>query len=274
MKRDASAAILPGILLAVLLFVTAPVVRAGENAAVTGARVNLRAVPSSSGRVLETLGRGMRVEVLFVAGFSETVDGRDGSWCAIEYGGETGFVFGPFLVLDSGDIPTIEGPAYDRGRDLPLYFAETIQRFFGTDEAAVRARLGEPASVWDGQWGKCEGVTIRTLTYPEVEVELFHPTEKCGFASGREFVSGVRIKAGDRRILGIGVGSTVEDVRETLGWGFEDLALRSDLYVLHYTFEDVPQYVIDVIYKKVRTGDAVVREEVTEIRFIYNVLGD
>jgi hypothetical protein len=54
----------------------------------------------------------------------------------------------------------------------------------------------------------------------------------------------------------------------------EDLALRSPLYDLRCTSEAYPQYIVDFIYKKIIKGDAVAAQEVVEIRFTLNVLGD
>jgi len=274
MKRLANRISWCGIFFCLFLFLAVLFVRAEENATITGDRANLRAEPATSGMVLDTLNKGTRVEVLFVAGFTETVDVQAGSWCAVAQGGETGFVFGRYIALDSGGIPVIVGPAYDGRTDRLFYFAETMRHLFGDTEARVRASLGEPASVWEGGWGKCEGVKIKVLRYPQVEVELFYPTKKCGFADETEFVSGVTVSGGGTRVLGIGVGSPLEDVIDALGWEYEDNAMRPDLYDLHYASEDHPQYVIDFIYKKIVKGDAVVRQEVTEIRFSYNVLGD
>lgn len=257
-----------------LLFGAGRLCRAGENATITGDRANLRAGPASSGKRLGSIPKGTRVEALFVAGFSETIDGHAGSWCAVVHDKDTGFVFGRDIALDSGAIPTIEGPAYDGRRDRLFYFAETMRRLFGDTRADVRTSLGEPASVWEGGWGKCEGVKIAVLRYPEVEVELFYPTKHCGFATEQEFVSGVTISGGNYRILGIGVGSPVQDVIDALGWEYEDNAMRPALYDLRYVSDDHPQYVIDFIYKKTVKGDTVVRQEVTELRFSYNVLGD
>ncbi len=274
MKKPASTSMTMFIAFLLFLFSVGSPAAAQDNATITGDGVNLRAEPASSGKRLDTIPKGTRVEVLFVAGFSETIGGNTGSWCAAAYGGETGFVFGPYIALDSGSIPIIVGPAYGGAGDRLFYFAETMKRLFGDTRADVHKRLGEPASVWEGKWGKCEGVGIKVLRYPDAEVELFYPIKKCGFLSEREFVSGVTITGGDRRVLGIGVGSPVEDVRETLGPDFTDNALRADLYDLGYTSEEYPQYVIDFIYEEEIKGDAVVSRLVKEIRFIYNVLGD
>jgi hypothetical protein len=272
-KRGGTALFLP-IFLALFVFAVASPLPAAEDGTIIANKVRLRAEPAAFGKTLATLDKGERVECLFVAGFSETVDGHAGSWCAVARGGETGFVFSRYVRLDSGAVPVIEGPAYEPARDRLLYFAETIRRLFGTTETDVRARMGEPESVWEGGWGKCEGVKIKVLRYPDAEVELFYPTKECDFLDEREFVDAVEIKSAAYRVLGLGVGSPFSDVIEALGHGYDDLAMRADFWDLRYADGAYPQYIIDFIYEMSVTGDAETGRTVTGIGFQYNVLGD
>ncbi|MBN1425516.1 hypothetical protein JXA88_13260 [Candidatus Fermentibacteria bacterium] len=257
-----------------LLLLAPSLVYPQENALIVGAETALRAEPSPFGEILANLAKGTRMEVLFVTGFSGIVDGEIGSWCSVASGSHTGFVFGPHLKLDAGPLPLIEGPVYRGSEHLAFYCAQTIRHLFGDDEATVRRKLGEPDEVHEGAWGKCVGVRTKTLRFPGVEVELFYPVKECGFASEREFISKVTISDSGRRILGLGVGDSLHGVLNKLGYEYRSDTLGTDLYVYVYPAEEHPFHMVSFVVRTSVKGNAVESQEVVEIRFETNILGD
>ena len=75
-----------------------------ESAVVTGSEVNLRAGPGTNYRIVDCLDRGTTVNV---------TDRSNGSWYAIEYDGETGFMSAAYLSFgedDEPETPAVQAP--------------------------------------------------------------------------------------------------------------------------------------------------------------------
>jgi hypothetical protein len=73
MSHSISKAVLMTILLALAALVIPAF--AAENATITGDGVRIRDVPSVTGRIVETVNKGTRVEVRGITPFSDTIDG-------------------------------------------------------------------------------------------------------------------------------------------------------------------------------------------------------
>jgi hypothetical protein len=96
MKRMTILAVL---LLLALACVTA---MAAENATITGDGLRLRAKPTTDAKILDSMDKGTRVEVLAHTEFTDSIDGFTGYWYKIVYKGTVGYVFGKYISTDIG----------------------------------------------------------------------------------------------------------------------------------------------------------------------------
>jgi hypothetical protein len=161
-------------LLIALLFasVVSLEVFASENATVTGDSLRIREKPNTSGRILGSLNKGMRVETLAHTDATDSIDGFTGYWYYINYKGVFGYIFGKYLKIDTGtSIPSESdyrssappipagGPAAlsDIVGDWPMYYdAPNITFSFYPN---MTARFVESTFVGGGE---------RVVTYPPV----------------------------------------------------------------------------------------------------------
>jgi hypothetical protein len=101
MSREPLRVVIIPLILAALVTLSAPAF-AAENATITGDDVRLRAMPSTSGAIVQVFKKGARVEVVSKTDFTDTIDGNAAPWYEATGGGKTGFVYGKFIELDSG----------------------------------------------------------------------------------------------------------------------------------------------------------------------------
>ncbi len=87
---------------------------AAENATITGDGVRMRWEANTASDVIISLNKGTRVEVVSRSGIAETIGGDFAYWYYINYGDQSGFVFGRFIAIDPAAASTFE-PAYIPG---------------------------------------------------------------------------------------------------------------------------------------------------------------
>jgi hypothetical protein len=162
------------ILLAAFLFLCVVSLEAfaSENATVTGDSLRIREKPNTTGRVIGSLNKGMRVEALAHTDATDSIDGFTGYWYYINYRGVFGYIFGKYLKIDTGtSIPSESdyesmlpvapagGPAVlsDILGDWPMYYdAPNITFSFYPN---MTAKFVESTFVGGGD---------RVVTYPPV----------------------------------------------------------------------------------------------------------
>jgi hypothetical protein len=111
--RRSTAVLLVYLACGVCLF-SAPAAEAAENATITGDGVRMRWEANTGAEVITSLAKGTRVEVAHRSGIAETINGDFAYWYYINYGNESGFVFGRFIAIDPAAAPSFE-PAYIPG---------------------------------------------------------------------------------------------------------------------------------------------------------------
>jgi len=157
---------------AILLFLAlaCATAMAAENATITGDGLRLREGPTTEAKILDSMDKGTRVEVLAHTDFTDSIDGFTGYWYKIVYKGTIGYVFGKYINTDigvyvpgeeevAGTSPTPTGGTRanldDILGDWPMYFdAPNITFTFYAD---MLAKSVESTLVADG---------TRVVTYP------------------------------------------------------------------------------------------------------------
>jgi len=145
---------------------------AAENATITGDGLRLRERPTTDAKVLDSMDKGTRVEVLAHTELTDSIDGFTGYWYKIIHKGTMGYVFGKYIKTDigvyvpgenevSGTSPAPSGGVKadidDILGDWPMYFdAPNITFTFYAD---MLAKSVESTLVADG---------TRVVTYPPV----------------------------------------------------------------------------------------------------------
>jgi uncharacterized protein YraI len=223
-----------------------------ENATITGDKVNVREQPSIWNRIVQTLDKGTRVEVVTGTDFTDTIDGFTAPWYKIDLGRFYGFVFGRYVELDPGVTVPPLGPR-DPYSDPMFRFIERGRTMFGGTRSAVIKALGRPVSVTEEKFessrvdGRWTYAYVRTLTYKGVVVGVFE-SEK-----GWEYIDYVALTTDAYALDGLKVGSSVADVERILGPPTK--VEGESLY--YYT-----RYVGDAIeyYVSFKTKDAVIVE--------------
>jgi len=166
MKRVTVLAVL---LLLALVGITA---MAAENATITGDGLRLRERPTTDAKVLTSMDKGTRVEVLAHTEFSESIDGFTGYWYKIVHKGMVGYVFGKYIKTDigvyipgenevAGTAPTPSGGTKANMEDIlgdwPMYF--DVPNIIFSFYPDMTAKSVESTLVADG---------TRVATYPPI----------------------------------------------------------------------------------------------------------
>ncbi len=161
-------------LVAALLFLSAASAAsfASENATVTGDSLRIWDRPNSSGTVIGSLDKGMRVEALAHTDSTDSIDGFTGYWYYINYRGVFGYIFGKYVKIDIGTsipserdyratAPPVSGGGSatlsDIVGDWPTYY--TDPRIIFSFYPNMTARFVESTFVGGGD---------RVVTYPPV----------------------------------------------------------------------------------------------------------
>jgi hypothetical protein len=80
---------------------------AAENATITGDALRIREKPNTDGRIVGSLNKNTRVEVLAHTDATDSIDGFTGYWYYIVNKGTYGYIFGKYVKTDIGtSIPT------------------------------------------------------------------------------------------------------------------------------------------------------------------------
>ncbi|MCE9500816.1 MAG: SH3 domain-containing protein [Leptospira sp.] len=70
-----------------------------------GKDIAIRSMPAISSKEIRKVPDGTKVEILTKKWFSDTVDGKNGTWYEIKFQGEKGWVFSSHLNIDAPDAP-------------------------------------------------------------------------------------------------------------------------------------------------------------------------
>ncbi|MBN2225178.1 MAG: SH3 domain-containing protein [Deltaproteobacteria bacterium] len=93
---------------------------AADNATITGDGVRMRWESSTDADIVTSLNKGTRVEVVRRSGISQTINGDSAYWYYVNYGNESGFVFGRFVAIDPVAAPSFEPVIVPGGPSFPF----------------------------------------------------------------------------------------------------------------------------------------------------------
>jgi hypothetical protein len=220
--------ILVPLLFAALVALSAPAFGA-ENATITGDGVRVREAPSTLAEIVETVNKGMRMEVVAKTDFSDTIEGRTSPWYKFRGWNEhlPRYVFGAFVKLDAGvEVPTVSLKSGDK--DLMTAFIVEGLFAFGKHKSEVEKKLGPPLSETKERGQPMPGnegfeFYLYTLLYDGVVIRGTESDEA-------EWIYEVSYTSDAYDLGGVRVGCSVEDVERVLGPAFKDPENPSHMY--------------------------------------------
>lgn len=152
----------------------------GGRAQVTASALNLRATPSTSGRILTSMPRNTVVDVL----------AKQGDWFSVKYNSTTGWAFGEYLVAVEGSNPPppSSGPvadAIDRARSGLGFSYHWGGGCWSPGSSSKGACYGScPNCTHSGTWGAdCSGYVSKVWQVPgqEALTRCSHPYNTTSF---------------------------------------------------------------------------------------------